>query len=209
MSKHLAPSLSADARCWRYRPGGYTLVEVLIAVMVFALLAASAYVALDGLSRAATEHRERAGAFAELQLAMTRLDADLRQLASRPVRGPDGQQRPAVSGERTRLSATRAGWANPADQPRSNLQRFSWQYSDGELLRSSWPVTDRTPATRTMTESVLGGARSLEFRFRGHEGRWRDYWPPDPEQRQRLPVAIEVSVETERFGRLRRLVVLQ
>lgn len=191
------------------RERGYTLIEVLIAVVVFGTLAGSAYVALDGLSRAAMEHRERANAFGELQLALTRLEADLRQLVSRPVRGRDGRAEPAVSGERVRLTATRAGWANPSGLRRSTLQRFSWHYSDDELVRSSWPVTDRAPTTRTMAEIVLEDASNLEFRFRGPEGRWRDHWPPEPEAVDRLPVAIEVTLESERFGRLRRLVVLQ
>lgn len=188
---------------------GYTLVEVLIAVAVFAVLAGSAYVALDGLSRAAMEHRDRAGAFGELQLALARLDSDLRQLVSRPVRGPDGRPEPALIGERSSLLATRAGWANPSGLRRSNLQRFSWQLLDGELVRTNWPVTDRVQASRALTEAQLVGVREIGFRFRDEQGRWRDQWPIEVEGAGRLPVAIEVSLDTERFGPLRRVVVLE
>ncbi len=189
--------------------GGYTLIEVIVAVTVFAFLAAGAYIALDGLSRAAMDHRDRANEFGELQTALARLDGDLRQLATRPVRGPDGQHEPALVGGRTNLIATRAGWANPSGQRRGTLQRFSWQVSRGELQRVSWPVTDRVAGSQSLGENLLGDLRQLEFRYRDRDGRWRDEWPASAEELARLPVAVEVTLESERFGRLRRLVVLQ
>lgn len=188
---------------------GYTLVEVLVAVSIFAILAGSTYVALDGLSRAALDHRDRAEDFAELQLALSRLEADLRQLVSRPVRGPEGQPRPALAGERRQLEATRAGWANPSGQRRSTLQRFAWRLDDGGLVRRSWPVTDRTARSEHFDEILLGDAQSLELQFRDDQGRWREHWPADPEALARLPVAVEFQIESERFGRFRRVVVLK
>ena len=188
---------------------GYTLIEVIVAVTVFAFLAAGAYIALDGLSRAAMEHRDRATEFGTLQTALARLDGDLRQIATRPVRGPDGQHEPALAGGRTNLIATRAGWPNPAGQRRGTLQRFSWQFSRGELQRVSWPVTDRVAGSQALRETLLGDLRQLEFRYRDREGRWRDEWPASTEELARLPQAIEVTLESEHFGRLRRLVVLQ
>jgi general secretion pathway protein J len=193
----------------RSRAGGYTLIEVIVAVTVFAFLAGAAYVALDGLSRAAMDHRERATEFGQLQTALARLDGDLRQLATRPVRGPDGRHEPALAGERNRLAATRAGWANPASQRRGSLQRISWQFSHNELQRSGWPVTDRVPATQVWSETLLEGVALVEFRYRDRQGRWRDEWPSGNDEITHLPTAIEVTLESERFGRIRRLVVLQ
>lgn len=188
---------------------GYTLIEVMVAVTVFAFLAAAAYIALDGLSRAAIDHRDRATEFGQLQSALARLDSDLRQLTTRPVRGPDGRHEPALAGGRTNLMATRAGWPNPAAQRRGTLQRFSWQFSQNGLQRVSWPVTDRAPGSRTLAETLLDDLRQFEFRYRDRDGRWRDEWPANAEELARLPEAIEITLESERFGRLRRLVVLQ
>lgn len=188
---------------------GYTLIEVIVAVTVFAFLAASAYISLDGLSRAALDHRERSTEFGQLQTAIARLDSDLRQLTTRPVRAPDGHHEPALAGSRSSITGTRAGWPNPASHSRGTLQRFSWQYSQNELQRLSWPVTDRVPASQTLDEVLLEDLRRIEFRYRDRDGRWRDEWPSDADELALLPAAIELVLETERFGRLRRLVVLQ
>ena len=121
---------------------GYTLVEVLVAVLVFSVLAASAYGALDGLSRAAIDQREHAGALAELQLTMARLDADLRQLTHRATRNPLGQLEPPLSGSTRGPDRHARGWGNPSTLKRSDLQRFGWQYDNSVLSRLTWAVTD-------------------------------------------------------------------
>ncbi|MCH8478602.1 MAG: type II secretion system minor pseudopilin GspJ [Wenzhouxiangella sp.] len=187
---------------------GYTLVEVLIAVVVFAVLAASAYTALNGLARAALEQRERSQSLASLQLAIARLDADLRQIASRPARQSDGSLAPALRGERQRLTATRAGWANPVELRRSQLQRFAWTLEQDRLVRLSWPVTDIVAATQPMPDPALGQVRDLSFRYRDASGRWHEQWPPAQGQQSALPVAIEVSVDSREHGQIRRLLVL-
>ncbi len=190
------------------KSAGYTLVEVLIAVTVFAVLAASAYVALNGLARAAMEQRERGESLAALQLAVARFDADLRQVATRPVRLSDGGHEPALTGGRQNLTATRAGWANPAGLRRSQLQRFSWSLQQNSLVRLSWPVTDAAAATQPMADSVLNDVRIIEFRYRDGTGRWHDQWPPAQGGVGALPVAVELSLDSRKHGVVRRLLVL-
>jgi general secretion pathway protein J len=189
------------------RQRAFTLVEVLIAVLVFGVLAASAYVALDGLSRAALSQRAHADELAKLQMAVARLDADLRQLTTRSIRIEGGRE-PALLGEAGRLVATRAGWANPSGLGRSHLQRFAWQVEDGQLSRLHWPVTDPAPGTQPMFDPVLAGISDWQFRYRDGTGGWHERWPLDAGQLEALPSAIEVSFVTESFGPIRRLLVL-
>ncbi|QKK01831.1 MAG: type II secretion system minor pseudopilin GspJ [Pseudomonadota bacterium] len=189
------------------RQAGFTLIEVLVAVAVFALLAATAYTALDALSRSAMQHRDRAAAFAAVQLGVARLDADLRQMVSRPVAAAAGTIEPALRGGSDRFEATRAGWHNPGSAPRSTLQRFGWTRSGSDLVRTAWPVTDRVAATRQRSETVLAGVKRFELRYLDAGGDWRERWPLDASVRE-LPRAIEVTLELEPLGRIRRLVVL-
>lgn len=189
------------------RQRGYTLVEVLIAVTVFSVLAGSVYLALNSLSAAAFVQRERSAELAELQLAMARLESDLRQLASRPVRGADGQLEPALFGRAEQLEGTRAGWSNPLEHGRGQLQRFGWSVDEQGLTRRAWPATDRTPRTNPVDERVGAGLQVLEFRYYGAEGRWLEQWPESASPDE-LPRAIRYWVETERFGRIERTVVL-
>lgn len=187
--------------------GGFTLVEVLIAVSVFAILAGTVYLTLSALSEAAFVQRERSEQLAELQLGIARLEADLRQLVTRPVRVADGAHEPALVGGRDRFEATRAGWGNPQGQRRSQLQRFGWQVSEQTLVRQSWPVTDRVGANTMEQERVLDGVADWRLEYRTADGTWREQWPSES-QPGTLPVAVRYRLQSQRFGWIERTVVL-
>ncbi|NCO18967.1 MAG: type II secretion system minor pseudopilin GspJ [Gammaproteobacteria bacterium] len=191
----------------RNRHSGFTLVELLVALLVFGLLASIVYASLDRLSFAALGLRERAAEFAELQRAVATLDADLRQLTSRLGRDSQGRLLPALSGTAERLLSRRAGRDNPAGLPRSQLQQFRWAIEEARLVRSAWSDAVADPADRPVGRTSYPGLRGIEFRFMDGVGRWQQEWPGalPPET---LPAAIEFEVESERFGRVRRLIVL-
>lgn len=188
---------------------GYTLIEVLVAVLVFAVLAASAYTALNALSRAAISHRDHAAELAALQLGVTRLTADIRQLSHRRARNGFGQTGPALSGSLSSLEGVRVGWANPNELRRSQLQRFAWQFDGQDLIRLAWPVTDPAPGVAPVPERIDLAIRELRLAYRDRTGGWHDQWPPRTASDQALPAAVEVLLETDRFGSVRRLLVLE
>lgn len=187
--------------------GGYTLIEVLIAVSVFAILAGSVYLALSTLSEAAFVQRERSAELAELQLSVARLEADLRQLVSRPVRRSDDSLAAALEGSPDRFEATRAGWANLADQRRSQLQRFAWQRRGEVLEREFRPVTDAADGGFEAAETVLEAVTGFELEYRSADGRWLEQWPPEAAA-EALPSAVRYRLRSARFGTVERIVVL-
>ena len=186
---------------------GFTLIEVLIAVTVFAVLAGAVYFSLNLLADAAFTQRQRSAELAELQRALARMDADLRQVVTRPARSTDGALQPALAGSRDRIEATRTGWLNPQRHQRSDLQRFGW-FSDGQgLIRSSWPVTDLASATPRADERVLEQALELEFAFLDPAGQWLESWPAS-DAVHGLPRAVRYRLHGGRFGFIERVIVL-
>lgn len=159
------------------RSRGFTLIEVLVAVAAFGIMAATAWAALDTLVDAERVHAQRAERWRALQMAVSRLDMDLRQLTSRPVRGADGRLHPALEGDGRGFTATRAGWANIADVDRSGLQRFGWRVRDNTLQRLGWPVTDPVNATPVRTTPMLPQVETLEVAYLDGDGTWRETWP--------------------------------
>ncbi len=119
---------------------GFTLVEVLVALLIFALIAAAGAAVLS-LSidnrfaiKAATD---RTG---DLQRMRSLLRADLGQASSRRARGPTGRPMlqplggPAAPGDPV-LTLTRTGWTNPGGRPRPSLQRVEYRLVDNRLER--------------------------------------------------------------------------
>ena len=105
---------------------GFTLVEMLVAMLIFAMLA----VAGVGLLResvdlqAAIDNRlDRISAEERVAALFT---ADLGQAIARPQVGLGESRQLSFSGTSSSVSLIRGGWANPDGLPRSSLQRVEW-----------------------------------------------------------------------------------
>lgn len=193
---------------------GFTLLEVLVAMAIFAILSVLAYgglmVVLDQRSLA----EEQTDAWRELQLSLQLLARDLQQLQPRPVRDEIGDRyAPAFHsrpGGSNALEFTRGGWTNPAGLPRATLQRVAYRVEDGVLLRIYWPALDRTLNTEPVVSRLIGDIDDLELRMLDTQGSWHTQWPPAGFAGEgalyTLPRAVEVAVESPRFGRVWRLV---
>jgi general secretion pathway protein J len=181
---------------------GFTLVELLVAVFITAVVAAVGYGALSQ----AAGNRERINAqstrLLELQRGLRILEQDLESMSPRPVREPlgNGSYAPLVAnssglsantlsagsiGETSTnlseqstalLSLTRSGWANPAGLPRSELQRVNYLLQDDKLIRTHLPILDAAGELPTVRQELLSGVESISFRYMDAGHTWRDNW---------------------------------
>lgn len=201
-------------RCQR----AFTLLELLVALAIFAVLALLAYGGLNGLmnTRAATE--ERAEELHRLQMTYRILERDIEQWVPRPVRNEFGESEASLrAGQRidAAFELTRGGWRNPAEQPRSTQQRVAYTVRDNALLRYQWPTLDRAPDAKPREQTLLEDVDEVRLRFLDQADQWQERWPPAgqtvaPGQpaAEILPRAVEVVLITERWGELRWLFLL-
>ncbi|MFO7642096.1 MAG: type II secretion system minor pseudopilin GspJ [Candidatus Competibacteraceae bacterium] len=196
---------------------GFTLLELLVALAVFAILATAAYSGLRNVlfTRVAVEAQTQR--LAAVQLAIHRLIQDLEQAAPRGIRDEYGEPQAAMLGDELageRLILTRAGWANPLGQPRASLQRVAYRLRDGQLWRLYWPVLDRGGLIEPRETRVLDQVREFRIRFLDQSGSWRNDWPPpasagsSPQDLAPLPRAVEISLTLEDWGEITRLLLL-
>jgi general secretion pathway protein J len=194
---------------------GFTLIELLVALAIFGVLAILAYGGLSGMltTRALTD--EKADALRDLQLAYRILGRDIEQWVARDIRDEFGEARPALAAGSqigVALELTRGGWRNPAEQPRSTLQRVAYGLRDGELLRSTWLNLDRDPSATPQEQVLLAGVRELRLQFLDQGNAWQSRWPPPGVQVPAstpggpppvAPRALELILDTEAWGELR------
>jgi general secretion pathway protein J len=196
------------------KPHGFTLIEVMVAIAVFAVVAVMAMVGYNELLQQTTIARESMQRVRSVQMTMLRMSQDFAQLEQRPVResfGPNAQ--PCLIATRsgaTLAEFTRAGWSNPAGIERSTLQRVAYRLENGKLIRSHWSVMDRTLASESIDVEMMDKIKTLELRFMDRNRAWLEQWPGSGSQNsgnlEERPIAVEIAVELEDWGRIVRIV---
>lgn len=196
------------------RQRGFTLLEILVAVVILAVMGLMSYRAVrDARVQAdiAAVHMDR---LREVQRAVHLLVTDFRTLAPRPARELVGDGYRAALRRDPNSAAlvelTHAGWPNGAGTPRGTLQRVSYRLDDRKLIREHWTVTDPTLANEPQKRELLGGVERIEIRYLGPGREWDALWPPlgsvgDRAFRAR-PLAVEITLVVDGWGELKRLV---
>ena len=204
---------------------GFTLIEVLIAMAITAFVATIAYTSLSTVLAGVESTRQVSGRTYDVNRAWMIISRDVRQFVARPIRDEFGEQEPAMAGgpaARYALSFTRAGWHNPNEHLRSNLQRVNYRVEDNTLWRDSYPVLDRAGDTTAQSVKLLEGVEYLELAFLGSlEGvetlgdsvvldtrNWVETWVADsgnPEAGLAPPVALQISLQLDDWGEMVRL----
>ncbi len=137
------------------RPGGFTLIEILIALFVFAIMAMIATTALRRIFLDKEILNQHIIQMNQLELATAMLRLDVSQMIDRPVRNNSGQLVQAVSGTSNTITFVRTGNANPLGYFNiSHLQRISYAGSS-TITRSSWDVLDMAPGSQSVSKMVL------------------------------------------------------
>jgi general secretion pathway protein J len=198
---------------FRRRPRGFTLLELLIAITIFAILATFVYSGLKVVLD--TEHQTSLymQRISKLQLGLNLIQRDIAQAVGRPVRDSYGDQQPAlksggISG--ILLELTRGGFSNPMQLSRSNLQRVGYSFEENALYRLTWPTLDRSRESEPYRQKLIDEVSSLELVFYDQALQQKREWPPratggeeaDPNA---LPLSIELKMELKDWGMIRRL----
>ncbi|MGE0386312.1 MAG: type II secretion system minor pseudopilin GspJ [Gammaproteobacteria bacterium] len=193
------------------RARGFTLVEMLVALAIFAVLATMAYRGLETLLRASSRTTEHAGRLAALQRTFTLLQLDLEQAAPRPVRDELGDPIPALAGGTAAaplVELTRAGRNGGVAIERPDIERVAWRLDAQRLSRVRWENLDRVQGDVPRAAVLLEGVRGVQVRFFS-DGQWLGYWPPaDGGGGEALPAAFEAVVTMQDGARYRRVILL-
>ncbi|GGB12124.1 type II secretion system minor pseudopilin GspJ [Agarivorans gilvus] len=187
---------------------GFTLLEMLVAIVIFALLTMAAYQVLQGVMRSDEVSQQHGEKLRQLQRAMFIMQRDFSQMAARSVRDETGEQRPLLRAEKYYLESDDmglemlvSGWRNPqAVLRRSQLQRVAYLVKDEQLIKRFYRYPDAVVGYQPRDMVLLDGVEELSFRFHGTRG-----WSDQVSDTNQLPRGVEVTLLQRDFGKLRRV----
>jgi general secretion pathway protein J len=195
---------------------GFTLLELLVALAVFAIMAAAAYSSLHSILTTEAAVTAEANRLAQVQMAWHFLEQDIEQIVPRRIRDDYGKEQPALQSgglDDEVLSFTRTGWDNPLGQPRASLQRLAYRLDQGRLLRLYWNTLDRSGPSEPQETLLLDEVQEIKVRFLDDQDNWQEAWPPadtaeEGDSAPALPRAVEISVTLNDWGEITRLFLL-
>jgi general secretion pathway protein J len=194
------------------RACGFTLVEILVAMVILAVLSALGYGAYRQ-ARISTEHTQEAQQRTrEIAMGLHTMAQDFAELSQRPVRDVTGNGRnPALKsgdGKVSLVELTRMGWSNTAGVQRSTLQRVAYSLDRKVLKRSYQVVLDATLSNKPIERDLLSRVESAHLRYMDANHNWIENWPVDsgPNGLWQRPIAVEITVTFEDAGDIKRLV---
>ncbi len=206
------------------RSKGFTLIELMIAIVIFALISTAAYKLMNTVTQGQQVTDGLLDDLDDMQRAKMTIEKDLFQVINRSIRNEFSDKEPALFGPSKNgfmLEFTRSGWKNPLRSTRSNLQRVAYALEDNELIRYYWPVLDRAPDPILIRQVLLTEVLELRIQYMDDKYRWLPSWPPhkevkagkgkdtkvdkstnDDKHYDSLPRAIEVSLQHAIYGQI-------
>jgi general secretion pathway protein J len=178
------------------RARGFTLVEVLVAVAILALVATIAWRGTAAMTDAEAKLARESARWQQLDAFVARLEGDVRLALPRAARRGAARE-PAwwtsvddAQGNST-LIFTRAG-PDALDEPGVGGQRVGYRLHDGRIEVSYWPHVDNPLSAAPATYALVDGIARFRVLPLTGEGTFTDRWPVPGDTP--LPRALRVEI---------------
>lgn len=211
-------TFSQSRRLKRRTNQGFTLLEMLLATVIFALVGIASFGILTAVTDSNKLSKDTTEQLQGVQRAFFLMERDFLQVSQRQVRidGEKASDRIFFGGELMNESEggsvafTHDGWRNPGMiLPRSELQTVSYRMFENKLERLFFNYTDPVTGEKPRSQVLLENLEALKIEFyagnggKGKESDWVKEW-----EKPGLPLAVKVTIETEALGELYRTFLL-
>ncbi len=164
----------------------FTLVELLVALAIFAIMALMSYRTLDSVFQTRQHLSNETARLRDMALLFARLDDDFAALLDRPARNADNLLDDALrltallpGADDATLVFTRSGFAGGTGASAAP-QRVGYRVRDGVLELMLWASLDSAPRTTPRAHTALSNVREAKWRAMDGGGNWQNVWRSTP-----------------------------
>lgn len=185
------------------KPTGFTLLELIIALSIFAVLSFIGYKGLSSLIQTKEHVEAEDDKWQQMLLFFDRVELDVKQAVNRPIRGSDGSLEPAWMGSLNysgvygaQLVFSRFG---DSEQPGflMDTRRVAYRLHGGAIELLIWPSLDAAPNAKPEVFKVLPDVAQIAFNYLTVDGRLVNSWPENAaiaNEKFFVPSALQISI---------------
>lgn len=185
---------------------GFTLIEVIVALSIFAVLSIIGYKGISSLIQTKERVEVEDAKWQQMILFFDRFELDVKQSVNRPIRTredtvePAWLGRPSFSGEDgAQLVFSRFG--DPEQLGfLMDTRRVGYRLHDGAIELLIWPSLDVAPSSKPEVFKVLTHVAQISFSYLSADGRWLNVWPEatvTTQQKSFAPSAVQLVIKLE------------
>lgn len=193
---------------------GFTLIEVLVAITIMAIIATLTGQALHTATTSSEATNDAVKRLSSVDRTWTLIEADLRNALPRAITPSMGEPIPALIANRSSdywLRVFRGGVVNPLHAPRSELIRIGYRLTDNVIWRDTWVNIASVDDRDALKQKLMTDVKDIVIRVLTNSatsiaaGPWVQDWPSSGITPNTLPRALEVTIQTEDYGEMKRL----
>lgn len=183
----------------RKRSRGYTLIEVMVALFVFAIVASIIGAALQNTYRLRARLSSQDQTFKTITKMLLIMERDVEFMVNEPITNAAGNSQPSLVTKVGRNSKTvtfsRGGYVRAPDEPnQSHLLRVQYVFRQGTLHRLTWPRMDRLTDQPDSDVVLASGIVNIDWQFIDDKRRRFSLWPPVAQMENTLPRAVILNI---------------
>lgn len=180
---------------------GFTLLEILIALTVFAILSVITATAMHQAFNTRERLNKQADQLNKLQIAVTQIQRDTQQIIKRPILGTEMHTFAPFIGQPTYIEFTKDGIANPlATAQQSALQRIAFLCDANQLIRRKWHSIDTPKRNQYQDKTLLTSLSACSFSYIAHNQQtfteWQAYALQQNQSDETFPMLIQLNIKT-------------
>ena len=191
---------------------GFTLVELLVALAIFAVVAMISYQAINASLVSREVIQTRLDQLSRINYVFNRMQQDLLQVVKRPVLDEVGNRLPGMlveSEEESAIEFTHHGRIVSIEPIHHALQRTRYVLQDNKLYRQYWDVLDRVPDTERHSQLLLDNVESIDFEFIGSGQAANTGQLSAAGNDTGIPAGLRVMLRTSSYGLITRTFVVR
>lgn len=181
---------------------GFTLIELMIAIMIFAIISVISYRTLTSLIMTRDIVNSAQAKWGGISKTINEMSIYINRSIPLTALDENGVPLPSILGKNkisgnfdSQIEMTTSGFIGDLTYGSSPSKRIGFRYANGNLFLVIWSTLNRAPNTKPDMILLSDQIANFSVKYLYQDRQWYDTWPVNPTDYVTLPIAVKVNIK--------------